>query len=95
MEKTKVADLPSEKIIPLVPPIEHGGTIYSEIRLREPTADELVEIDKHSGRAADKFAVSHIAAMPLGAVGKLPARPFLTAARYIGAFLGEDQPTGD
>ncbi|WP_157218670.1 phage tail assembly protein [Flavisphingomonas formosensis] len=91
---SKIDEIPDELVITLRKPVEHGGETYTELKLKEPTAGQLLEIDKHDGRAADVFSVSLIAGIPKGAIEKIGARDLIKGARYIASFLAEDPPTG-
>ncbi|WBO20986.1 phage tail assembly protein [Sphingomonas abietis] len=55
--------------------------------MREPTADEMMQWDSLSGTAADRKAIAIVAGVPEQVVGKMTARDFNRAARFIGSFL--------
>lgn len=80
-------DLPETLTISLRKPVEHGGITYTELHLREPTADEWTRWDNLSGVEADIMAISTIAGMPQLAVRKVGARDLLKGSRYIARFL--------
>lgn len=88
-------ELLDEKTITLRRPVEANGQSYSELNLREPTADELLQINKFSGTEADIFAVSLISGVPKAAIGKIGARDLIAAAGFIGNFLSASPQTGE
>ncbi|WP_242183082.1 phage tail assembly protein [Sphingomonas sp. CARO-RG-8B-R24-01] len=83
----QVENLDEELVIVFKKPIDGPGGPYSQITIREPTADEIELWDKLSGVEADKKAISVVAGIPPAVAGKIPARDFYRAARRIGAFL--------
>ena len=89
-----MTDLPDTLTITLRKPVEHFGTTYTELALREPTAAELVQMNAVEGTAGDIFAVSLIAGVPKGAIEKIGARDLLTGARYLAGFLSVDPSIG-
>ena len=85
---TAVAEtIPDEKTITLRKPVELGGITYAELKLREPLASEWSQFDKVLGIEGDILAVAIVAGIPPIAVGKIGARDFKAAARYIASFL--------
>lgn len=89
-----MAEQPDELTITLRKPVEHSGTTYEKLDLREPTADELMQIDKLDGREADVLAISLIAGVPKGAVGKIGARDLIAGANFLAGFLSAVPQTG-
>jgi hypothetical protein len=77
-----------EMTIVLRKPIMVGTETYREIRLREPTADEMMQWDKLSGTEADIMAISLVSGTPRAVVSKMGARDLLQGARFVARFLG-------
>jgi len=75
------------KTIALKKPIEGPAGPINDFTVREPTAGEMTQWDKLTGAEADVLAVSVVAGLPKSVVEKLPARPFMEAARFIASFL--------
>lgn len=78
---------PEELIITLRKPVTLGET-YTELRLHEPTAAQMLAWDKLSGVEADIKAVSIVSGLPEPAVRMIGARDLIQAGRYIAGFLG-------
>jgi len=80
-------ELPEALIIILRKPVEYGGQTYSELHLREPTADEWSRWDAKTGVDADIAGVSIVSGVPELAVRKIGTRDLRTASQYIAGFL--------
>jgi hypothetical protein len=80
-------DLPDELEITLRKPVEFGGVRFEKIIIREPTAGQMLEWDKLSGREADVKAVCVVSGIPEPAVRMMLIRDFNEAAEHIGRFL--------
>ncbi|HZU64971.1 MAG TPA: phage tail assembly protein [Novosphingobium sp.] len=83
----KRLDPPEALEIPLAKPVELGSESYPLLRLREPTAGEMIELDKFTGWEADVKAIALISGVPEAAVRKLGVRPVRRASEYLGRFL--------
>lgn len=88
---------PGELLITLRKPVSLGGETYAVLRLREPTGDEVAQVESLSGTAADVMAISLIAGVPRSAVVQIGARDLVQAGEYIGAFMqgGRHQDLGE
>jgi len=81
-------DIPEELIITLRKPVEFGGQVYSELKLREPTAGEYEQVDNVKGATAtDILMVSLVSGIPRQVVAKIGMRDVGEAARYLGRFI--------
>ena len=74
-------------VLPLRKPITFASITYTELNLKEPTAQQWTCWDKLDGVEADIMAVATIAAVPKQVVEQLGSRDLLIAARYIVRFL--------
>jgi hypothetical protein len=84
----EIIETSAELTIMLRKPVELGPVTYSELQLREPTADEWVQCAKvTNGAESDRKLVSLVSGMPEAAVGKVGMRDFLQATRYLERFL--------
>lgn len=81
-------DLPEELTVTLRKPVTLGSETYHELRLKEPTAAQVMEWDKLGGTEADIKAVSVVSGLPEPAVRMLGIRDLTLAAKYISRFLG-------
>ena len=81
-----MAEQPDELVIALRKPVTLGET-YTELRLQEPTAAQMLQWDKLSGTESDIKAVSVVSGVPEAAVRMVGARDLIQAARFIGSFL--------
>lgn len=79
--------IPDELVITLRKPVTLGSLTYTELRLREPTAAEMIETDKLTGTEADVRAVALASGVPEPAVKLIGARDLIQASRYIGRFF--------
>lgn len=86
-----VKELEDELVINLRRAVNVGDLSYSELRLREPTGDEVVQVEALTGTAADIMAISLISGVPRSAVAQIGARDIIQGAEYIGAFMREGQ----
>lgn len=87
----------TEKTIQLRAPIELGGTTYTEITLKEPTAAQIVAASDVGGSSAkmDIELISQVAALPRAVVGKLCARDFTDCRVFLAGFLSVGPATGE
>jgi hypothetical protein len=79
--------LPDEMTITLRKAVTLGEASWSELNLREPTAEEWSRWDKKTGIEADIIAVSAVSGLPEPAVRKIGARDLAKASRFIARFL--------
>lgn len=86
--------IPEDMVINLRRPVELGGETYTQIVLREPTADQWSQFDKASGIEGDILAVALVGGIPPNAVRKIGARDLRAGARYIASFLFDAPKTG-
>lgn len=86
-DDVKEEDLPEELVITLRKSVEFGGVTYDKLILREPTAGQMLEWDKVSGREADVKAVAIVSGVPEPAVRLIGTRDLGKAANYISSFL--------
>lgn len=89
MEAETASPPPDEMVVTLRKPVSLGSETYTEVRLREPTAGELLQWDKLAGTEADIVAISIVSGIPRPAVEKIGARDLIACARYIAAFLAD------
>jgi len=78
---------PDEWVVELRKPVAHGDTTITELRLREPTADEWTKWDRLSGLEADIVKVATVAGVPAAAVRKISSSQLMEASRYVSLFL--------
>lgn len=78
---------PAELVVTFSKPYSIGGVDYSEMRLREPTAGEMIECDDVSGWAMDVKLASLVSGVPEVVVRQLKVRDLLPGTRYLGRFL--------
>ncbi len=76
-----------ELIVTFSKPYSIGGVDYTEMRLREPTAGEMIECDDVSGWAMDVKLASLVSGVPEVVVRQLKVRDLLPGTRYLGRFL--------
>lgn len=81
------ADIPDELVITLRKPVTLGSETYTELKLREPTAAEMLQWDKLAGTEADIKAIAIVGGIPEPAARMIGARDMLQGARYIARFL--------
>lgn len=86
-DEVKEEEIPEELVIVLRKPVEFGGSTYDKLTLREPTAGQMLEWDKVSGREADVKAVAVVSGVPEPAVRLIGTRDLGKAANYISRFL--------
>ena len=84
---------PSTKTIPVDPPVEHEGEIYTKLELREPTVAEIEKIDDLGGTAWNRALIASVAGVPDKVISKLGVRTMNTAAAYLVGFTGAVLPT--
>lgn len=94
MTREQIDALEGEKIIRLHRAIEHAGRTYSELELREPTAGQMVEIEKKRGWESNIHAVALCSGVPEAAVKMMSARDIDAAMEFIAAFFGADPAIG-
>jgi hypothetical protein len=86
-----MADQPDTLTVPLRTPVTLGtgpaALSFSELKLREPTAAELMQWDKLSGAEADIMAVSVVSGVPKAAVEMIGVRDLNQAAKFIAGFF--------
>lgn len=80
-------DQPDNLVIPLRKPVSLASETWSELRLQEPTAAQMLLWDKLSGVEADIKAVSVVSGLPEPAVRMIGARDLIQAGRFIASFL--------
>lgn len=76
-----------ELIVTFSMPYTLGDLTYTEMRLREPTADEMIQCDDVTGWAMDVRLVSLVSGLPEVVVRRLKVRDLLPGSRYLGRFL--------
>ena len=81
------AAIQEELVVTLRKPVMLGDISYTQLVLREPTADEWAQFDKVLGIEGDIVAVALVSGIPAHAVRKIGARDFKKAARFIASFL--------
>ena len=74
-------------IVTFSKPYSIGGVDYTEMRLREPTAGEMMQCDDVSGWAMDVRLASIVSGIPEVVVRQLGVRDLLPGTRYLGRFL--------
>jgi hypothetical protein len=79
-------DQQPEKRIPIEPPIELGSVPYTELVLREPTAGEMVRVDKLTGYAWTVALVAAVAGVPPPVIERLGVRTLNEASIYLTGF---------
>ena len=92
-----VVDFPEilgEVTMPLRRPVELGNDTWHELHLREPTAGEMIQLDKLAGWKADVQAISLISGIPRAAVIKIGERDARRASEYLGRFFPAGRSTG-
>ena len=89
MTDTAAEPTTDEFVITLRKPVQLGDLTFTEMRLREPTAGEMMAWDKLTGTEADIRAVAVVSGMPEPAVRLIGVRDLLAAARYITGFFGD------
>lgn len=87
-------DIPEQLIITLRKPVTLGDITYTELRLREPTVGEMIELGADEGWKADAKAIALISGVPEPAVRNLGVRDGKRAAEYLGRFFADAPSTG-
>lgn len=85
--KADVGKLEPELIVTFSKPYLLGDIAYTEMRLREPTAGEMIECDDVSGWAMDVRLAAIVSGIPEVVVRQLGVRDLLPGTRYLGRFL--------
>jgi len=85
--KKPVDELPEALIVVLRAPVEYAGQTYTELSLREPTADEWSKFSSKDGVEADIAGVSIVSGVPEMAIRKIGARDLRVASKYLAGFL--------
>ena len=80
-------DLPEELTLPLRKPVQLGDAVFTELRLREPTAEEWARWDQKQGVEADIMSIAAVSGLPEAAVRKIGTRDLIAASRYLARFL--------
>jgi hypothetical protein len=93
-ETNKPAEIPDELVITLRKPVELGDIKFHELRLREPTAGEMIELGADTGWQGDVKAISLISGVPEPALRKIGVRDARKASEYLGLFFATDPSTG-
>jgi len=98
-----LSDFPPQLSIPLVPAITFDGREYSEITLREPTAEEVRQAEEqlrvgamlpHARRNYQIHLVQRASGVPLAVVSKMGVGRLEAAMAYLNLFLRVGQATG-
>jgi hypothetical protein len=81
--------------VTLVKPVTLGELEYSELKLSEPTAEQLVAAEKVAGATASLVELIHLnAAIPRKVAGQLRQRDLQAAAGFFARF-GETSPASE
>lgn len=88
-------DIPEQLVITLRKPVTLGDITYTELRLREPTVGEMIELGADEGWKADAKAIALISGVPEPAVRNLGVRDGKRASGYLARFLTDGPSTGD
>jgi len=98
-------DIPDELVIVLRRPVELGGKgtappeVLVELNLREPTLIELEDLTKNSTKhgviAAIKMLIATQTGASAAAVGRIGARDFKQAEKYLSSFFDDSPKTGE
>lgn len=81
--------------IPLVKAIDLAGVEYSELKLSEPTAEQLVAAEKVVGATASLVELIHLnAVIPRKVAGQLRQRDLQAAAGFFARFA-ETSPASE
>ncbi|MBV9859882.1 MAG: phage tail assembly protein [Alphaproteobacteria bacterium] len=85
-----------ELTLTLRKPIEHGGQTITELKLREPTAEEIATATDGvtNGSRMHIHLISIVAGLPKIVIGRMAARDFTVARNFVESFLLADLPTG-
>ena len=86
--------IPETLSITLRRPVKIGDVEYAVMTLREPTAGEMIQLDKLAGWKADVQAISLISGIPRAAVIKIGERDARRASEYLGRFFPAGRSTG-
>ncbi|MBN9143757.1 MULTISPECIES: phage tail assembly protein [unclassified Novosphingobium] len=87
-------DIPEQLVITLRKPVTLGDITYTELRLREPTVGEMIELGADEGWKADAKAIALISGVPEPAVRSLGVRDGKQASGYLARFLIDAPSTG-
>lgn len=87
-------DIPEELTIKLRKPVMLGDIAYTELRLREPTVGEMIQLGADEGWKADAKAIALISGVPEPAVCNIGVRDGKRAAEYLGRFFAAAPSTG-
>lgn len=87
-------EIPEELTVTLRKPVELGSITYTELKLREPTADEWEQFDKLTGVSADIKALAIVSGVPEPAVRKIGARDLRKGSKFVASFLFDAPSTG-
>lgn len=87
-------DIPEQLVITLRKPVMLGDIAYTELRLREPTVGEMIELGADEGWKADAKAIALISGVPEPAVRSIGVRDGKQAAEYLGRFFAAAPSTG-
>lgn len=101
-------ELQDELTLTLRKPVTLGTSaeaqVYSELNLREPLAEEVLDFNRRSGKDAGdalRHLIAKISGAPLTVIDKIRARDFTRASNYLMDFLNpeadevEDSEEGD
>lgn len=98
-----VAELPASWSIPLSPSVSFNNQEYTELSLREPTADEVRKAEEHlragpmlphCRRNYQMNLIAMVSGLPLPVVQKIGVAKVQMAMAYLGLFLAAGQGTG-
>lgn len=78
-------------------PVEHDGTTYDALTLREATLDDLIAMEDAPGGQLAKFAVmlARLAGVPVPAARKLTATDLTRIQKEAGHLLGNEEEAGE
>lgn len=93
MAEDAPAGPPPSKTIPIEPAIEFGGETYAQLILREPTVQEVEDVDAYKGVVWTRKLTAAVAAVPEAVVRKLGIRTLNSCSEYLTDFTAAGLPT--
>ena len=84
---TDKMQLPETLTIPLKKPVQLGDLTYHELKLREPTAGEMCEVQGKTGWEFNVAIIAAVSGVPDVAVRKIGVDDARKATKYLDGFF--------